>query len=42
MKLIIALLAYIVVLLITLAFCKVSRKADENIKSIIKDKKRNE
>lgn len=36
-KLIIALLAYIVILLITLAFCKISHKADEDIKSIIKD-----
>lgn len=33
---------YIVVLLITLAFCKVSHRADEDIEEIIKDKKRNE
>ena len=41
-KLIIALLVYIVVLLITLAFCKISDIADEDIEEIIKDKKRNE
>lgn len=33
---------YIVVLLITLAFCKVSHKADEDIEEIIKDRKQNE
>ena len=41
-KLIIALLVYIVVLLITLAFCKVSHIADEDIEEIIKDRKQNE
>lgn len=30
---------YVVVLLITLAFCKVSHRADEDIEEIIKDKK---
>lgn len=33
---------YIVVLLITLAFCKVSHRADEDIEEIIKDRKQNE
>lgn len=33
---------YIVVLLITLAFCKVSHIADEDIEEIIKDRKQNE
>ena len=33
---------YIVVLLITLAFCKISHKADEDIEEIIKDRKQNE
>ena len=33
---------YIVVLLITLAFCKVSHRADEDIEKIIKDRKQNE
>lgn len=33
---------YVVVLLITLAFCKVSHRADENIEEIIKDRKQNE
>ena len=33
---------YVVVLLITLAFCKVSHIADEDIEEIIKDRKQNE
>lgn len=33
---------YIVVLLITLALCKVSHIADEDIEEIIKDRKQNE
>ena len=33
---------YIVVLLITLAFCKVSHRADEDIEEIIKDREQNE
>lgn len=33
---------YVVVLLITLAFCKVSHRADEDIEEIIKDRKQNE
>lgn len=43
MNMIIAgIILYIVVLLITLAFCKVSHRADENIEEIIKDRKQNE
>lgn len=33
---------YVVVLLITLAFCKVSHRADEDIEEIIKDREQNE
>ena len=43
MNMIIAgIILYIVVLLITLAFCKISHKADEDIEEIIKDRKQNE
>lgn len=43
MNMIIAgIILYIVVLLITLAFCKVSHRADEDIEEIIKDRKQNE
>ena len=43
MNMIIAgIILYIVVLLITLAFCKVSHRADEDIEEIIKDREQNE